>query len=116
MTRKPPVDEEALDRVFKALSASTRREILDLLKDGPRTTGDLSPTSRACDRCAVMQRLGVLNRAGLVIARRKGHRALDHLDVLPIKLIYDRWIGDFYATSAVEFLSALKADLEASPG
>ena len=35
--------------------------------------------------------------------------------MLPIKLIYDRWIGD-YAMSAVEFLSALKADLEASPG
>ena len=110
MSRKPP-DDDTLDRVFKALSSSTRRQILDLLKDGPRTTGDLCADFPALDRCTVMQHLGVLHRAGLVIAQRKGRERWNHLDVLPIKMIHDRWIGE-YAKSAVELLAALKSDLE----
>jgi DNA-binding transcriptional ArsR family regulator len=110
MTGKPPVGD-MFDRVFKALSASTRREILDLLKDGPRTTGDLCDQFPALDRCTVMQHLGVLHRAGLVVAQRRGRQRWNHLDVLPIKLIHDRWISG-YATSAVELLASLKADLE----
>src|SRR6266498_3073876 len=111
MSVKAPVDDTAFDRVFKALSASTRREILDLLKNGTRTTGDLCAQFTALDRCTVMQLLVVLHRAGLVIAQRKGRERWNHLDVLPIKLIHDRWISD-YARSAVDLLASLKTDLE----
>ena len=93
------------DRVFKALASGTRRSILDLLKDGPRTTGDVCARFPALDRCTVMQHLGVLHDAGLVVARRQGRERWNHLDVLPIKLIHDRWIGA-YASSAVELLAA----------
>jgi DNA-binding transcriptional ArsR family regulator len=110
MSAKPPADD-TFDRVFKALSASTRREILGLLKHGPRTTGDLCAHFPALDRCTVMQHLGVLHRAGLVVAQRKGRQRWNHLDVLPIKLIHDRWISS-YATSAVELLATLKVELE----
>jgi len=41
MSAKGTADDETLDLVFKALSNGTRRRILDLLKDHPRTTGDL---------------------------------------------------------------------------
>ena len=58
-----------------------------------------------------MQHLDVLERAGLLVARRKGRERWNHLDVLPIKLIHDRWIGD-YARSAVGLLATLKSDLE----
>jgi DNA-binding transcriptional ArsR family regulator len=105
------IDDEQFDRVFKALSASTRREILDLLKDRPRTTGDLCARFPALDRCTVMQHLGVLHRAGLVVVQRRGRERWNHLDVLPIKLIHDRWIGT-YARSAVDLLANLKSDLE----
>ncbi len=101
--------------MFKALSTRTRRDILDLLKDGPRTTGDLCAHFQALDRCTVMQHLAVLERAGLVVARRVGRERWNHLDVLPIKRIHDRWIGE-YARSAVELLAALQSELEASPG
>ena len=111
MMRNTVAGDETLDRVFKALSNSTRRELLDLLKDGPRTTGDLCARFPALDRCTVMQHLDVLHAAGLVIAQRKGRERWNHLDVLPIKLIHDRWIGD-YARSAVDLLATLKADLE----
>jgi len=107
--------DATFDRVFKALSSGTRRSILDLLKDGPRTTGDLCARFPALDRCTVMQHLGVLQDAGLVIARRKGRERWNHLDVLPIKLIHDRWIGA-YAASAVDLLGTLKSDLESSSG
>jgi DNA-binding transcriptional ArsR family regulator len=110
--RKPELDDEAQDRLFKALGNSTRRSILDLLRDHPRTTGDLCAAFQDLDRCTTMQHLGVLERAGLVIAQRRGRERWNHLDVLPIKLIHDRWIGE-YAHSSVELLATLKAELEA---
>lgn len=109
---KAALDDETYDRVFKALASSTRRRILDLLRDQPRTTGELCAAFPELDRCTTMQHLGVLERAGLVIAQRKGRERWNHLDVLPIKLIHDRWIGD-YARSSVELLATLKASLEA---
>jgi DNA-binding transcriptional ArsR family regulator len=102
------------DRVFKALSAATRRAILDALKDHPRTTGDLCARFPALDRCTVMQHLNVLEAADLVIVRREGRERWNHLNPLPIKHIHDRWIGP-YAAHAVEMLHRLKRDLEAGP-
>ena len=107
-------DDDSFDRIFKALSARTRRQILDLLKDRPRTTGELCAHFPAFDRCTVMQHLGVLENAGLVIAQRKGRERWNHLDVVPIKMIHDRWIGAF-ATAAVELVAAMKSELESAP-
>jgi DNA-binding transcriptional ArsR family regulator len=103
-------DDDTFDRVFTALANRTRREILDLLRDEPRTTGDLCARFPELDRCTTMQHIGVLERAGLVVARRKGRERWNHLDVLPIAHIHDRWIGD-YARSAVQLLAALDAEL-----
>jgi DNA-binding transcriptional ArsR family regulator len=114
MSRKA-VDDESFDRVFKALSSRTRREILDLLKGRPRTTGELCAHFPGLDRCTVMQHLAVLENADLVIAQRKGRERWNHLDVMPIKQIHDRWIGD-YARSAVDLIATLKADLEPASG
>ena len=99
------------DAIFKALANRTRRNLLDRLRDGPRTTGDLCDGMPELDRCTVMQHLGVLQRAGLVVATRRGRERWNHLDVLPIKRIHDRWIGP-YAASAVELLTRLRSDLE----
>jgi DNA-binding transcriptional ArsR family regulator len=99
------------DRVFKALSAAIRRDILDALKDRPQTTGELCARFPALDRCTVMQHLRVLEGADLVIVRREGRERWNHLNPLPIKHIYDRWIGA-YAGRAVEVLERLKTDLE----
>jgi DNA-binding transcriptional ArsR family regulator len=99
------------DAVFKALANRARREILDALRDHPRTTGDLCARLPGLDRCTVMQHLRVLEDAGLVIAQRRGRERWNHLDPVPIKLIHDRWIGP-YARSAVDLLTTLRADLE----
>jgi DNA-binding transcriptional ArsR family regulator len=102
---------EESDRVFKALSASIRRDILDALKDKPQTTGQLCARFPALDRCTVMQHLKVLEGADLVIVKREGRERWNHLNPLPIKHIHDRWIGA-YACRAVEMLDRLKTDLE----
>lgn len=98
------------DSVFKALASPLRRRLLDAMKDGPRTTGDLCEMLTDHDRCTVMQHLKVLENAGLVVARREGRERWNHLDALPIKRIHDRWIGA-YAAHAVDLLARLEEDL-----
>lgn len=99
------------DPVFKALAHYRRREILDLLKDGPKTTGTLCETFADMDRCTVMQHLKVLEDADLVIAKKEGRERWNHLNSLPIKHIYDRWISH-YASHALSIIDRLKGDLE----
>ncbi|WP_438752857.1 ArsR/SmtB family transcription factor [Pararhizobium sp. O133] len=103
--------DEQNDRIFKALAASSRRAMLDRLKDRPQTTGELCQHFPALDRCTVMQHLKVLEEADLIIVRREGRERWNHLNPLPIKDIHDRWIGP-YAAQAVEILARLKDDLE----
>lgn len=103
------------DRIFKALAAATRREMLDALKGQPLTTGDLCARFAQLDRCTVMQHLRVLEAADLVIVQREGRERWNYLNPLPIKHIHDRWIGA-YAAQAVALLDRLKTDLEARPG
>jgi DNA-binding transcriptional ArsR family regulator len=102
---------EADDLVSKALGDSRRRAILDLLRPAPRTTGEIVERFPELDRCTVMQHIGVLERAGLVIARRRGRERWNYLDPIPIKRIHDRWIGR-YAVRAVNLLARLKEVVE----
>jgi DNA-binding transcriptional ArsR family regulator len=100
------------DLIFKALADARRREMLDLLKDAPRTTGELCEHFGASlDRCTVMQHIGVLERAELIITRREGRKRWNYLNAAPIRDIYDRWIST-YAEHSVELLARLKRDLE----
>ena len=100
------------DQLFKALADARRREILDLLKVAPRTTGELCDRFAAeLDRCTVMQHIGVLERAGLVISHRQGRVRWNYLNAAPVKEIHDRWISP-YAASAVALLSRMKQDME----
>lgn len=103
--------EDKNDLIFKALGHHSRRKIVDLLKLEPRTTGMLCDLLPELDRCTVMQHLGVLEQAGLVIAERRGRERWNHLDALPIHAIHERWIGP-YATYAVSMLSKLKGQVE----
>ena len=83
------MDEEA---VFRALSSRWRRKILDLLAEGPRSTGEIAGELAQLSRYAVMQHLGVLERAGLVLTRKEGRRRLNHLNAVPIQQVYERWV------------------------
>lgn len=102
--------EEELDPVFKALANATRRRMLDALRDNPLTTGELCTRFPDLNRCTVMQHVGVLEAADLVIAVRRGRVRWNHLNPLPIKALHDRWIGP-YAAKAVDMLAQMEADL-----
>ena len=106
--------EDDLDRVFKALANPVRRSICDELRLRPLTTSQLCLCFPELDRCTVMQHLGALERAGLVVPVRKGRERFNHLDAMPIQAIHERWIGP-HAAAAAAGLLRLKGDLETQP-
>jgi DNA-binding transcriptional ArsR family regulator len=103
--------EEKYDLILKALSDARRRKMLDLVKGKPRTTGDLCEHFNKLDRCTVMQHLGVLERADLIIVKRKGRHRWNYINPLPIKEIHDRWING-YASGAIDLLDRMKREIE----
>ena len=86
---------DALDPVWKALSDSTRRSILDLLRDGPKRTTDIVNAFPALSRFGVMKHLDVLKEAQLVIAERDGRTVINRLNAVPLRRIYERWVSQF---------------------
>jgi DNA-binding transcriptional ArsR family regulator len=105
--------EYELDRVFKALANTVRREICDALKLRPLTTKQLCDAFHELDRCTVMQHLKVLEEAGLVVPVRKGRERFNYLDAMPIQAIHERWIGP-HAAGAAAGLLRLKRELESA--
>ena len=97
--------------VWDALANESRRQILDMLKDKPQTTGEIAIQFKNLDRCTVMLHLNILVEAGLVIAKREGKFRWNYLNVEPIQRIYERWLSD-YAQPAAALLTRLKDDLE----
>ncbi|HEX5630759.1 MAG TPA: metalloregulator ArsR/SmtB family transcription factor [Acidimicrobiia bacterium] len=93
------------DAVFRALGNPTRRSILDRLRSGPLTTGDLAAAHPDLSRFAVMQHLGVLTTAGLVVVRRRGRQRFNHLNAVPLRRVYERWVGTIAGASAEELLA-----------
>lgn len=87
-----------LDPVWKALSDPTRRQILDVLREGPQSTGALCARFSDLSRFGVMKHLDALEAAQLVVVRREGRNRWNHLNVIPIAQIYDRWIRPYEAT------------------
>ena len=100
-----------MERVWKALASDVRREILDLLRDGPRTTGALASEFPKLTRFAVMQHLRVLEGAELVIPRREGRERYNYLNPVPIQQLYDRWVAR-YMKPWTEALVSLQTTLE----
>ena len=82
------------DRVWTALADGSRRQILDLLRGGPLTTGELCGHFEVT-RFAVMKHLKVLEGAGLVLVERRGRERRNHLNPVPLQAIYRRWIRPF---------------------
>lgn len=102
------------DAVWRALSNPIRRDLLDRLVDGPLTTGDLVATQPELSRFAVMQHLGVLTDAGLVLVRREGRRRLNYLNAVPVQQVCERWVSGLAGGSA-RAATALKRHVESNP-
>ena len=96
--------------IWKALADPTRREILDLLTLGPRTTGRVVE-SFAISRIAVMKHLATLRRAGLVVGRKRGRERWHYVNFMPLQQVYERWLDPPSAQWAAG-LSSLKRHIE----
>ena len=111
MSKRQPDDA----RVWRALSDSTRRQILDALRDGRETTGDLCAMFPDLGRTTVMKHLDLLASAGLVVVRREGRLRWNHLNPVPIEQIYRRWIRPYVEMKA-RALVGLKQHVEGKKG
>jgi DNA-binding transcriptional ArsR family regulator len=96
--------QDRLDLVWKALSDPTRRAILDLLRDRPRTTTELVDAFSHITRFGVMKHLDVLREAHLVQTREEGRQRVNSLNVVPIRQIYERWVSPFHELWSSELL------------
>jgi len=90
--------------VWRALADPTRRSLLDLLRDEPRTTGELAAAFPDVTRFAVMKHLGVLVDAGLVVVTRRGRERWNHLNAVPLRQAYERWMAPYAERAAVTAL------------
>jgi DNA-binding transcriptional ArsR family regulator len=93
------------DQVWKALSDPTRRQIIDRLALGPRTTGELcaqfAPEERgSLARTTVMKHLDVLVAAHLVLIRREGRTRWNYINPAPLQRILDQWLSRTTQASA----------------
>ena len=90
-------NEDELSRLWKALADPTRRAILDLLRERPRTTGDIARAFPSTTRFATMKHLTGLTEAGLVVTRKQGRERWNHLNALPLQELYERWMRPYEA-------------------
>ncbi len=100
-----------MDDVFRALADPTRRSLLDELfrKDGQALSA--LEQGLPMTRFGVMKHLKLLEKAGLVVTKRRGREKLHFLNAVPIRLIHDRWVSK-YTEPWVAALSGLKHKLE----
>ena len=100
-----------VDSVFKALADSSRRLLLDRLRD--RNGQTLTELCEHVDmsRQAVTKHLLLLEAADLVVTVWHGREKLHYLNPVPISEIYERWIGK-YERQRVRALNDLKRALE----
>jgi ArsR family transcriptional regulator len=77
-----------MDREFRALSDPTRRDILRLLRDGPRTSGEIAQHFDAAWP-TVSRHLAVLREARLVASTRMGQQIVYELDMTVVQEVVE---------------------------
>ena len=106
-----PGESSGDDAVWRALGNPQRRRLLDLLRGGPRTTGELCEAFPH-SRFAVMKHLRILEEAELVLVERRGRERYNHINPVPIRRISRRWIRPIESRAA-DMLSRIKTIAEA---
>ena len=96
--------------VWKALSDPTRRTVLHLLRDGPKTTGEIAKHFDQT-RFAIMKHLAVLESAGLLKVERRGRERWNYLNAATLEAALRDWVTPFQKEWATR-LNRLKTLLE----
>lgn len=85
----------AMDAALHALADSSRRTVLEILRDHPATAGELAEALPIA-RPGVSRHLRVLREAGLVDVRQEAQRRIYSLHPEPLAEV-DAWLADYRA-------------------
>ena len=69
-----------MSEVFKALADPTRRRVLELLKQGPLSAGDLASAFEV-SKPTMSAHFAVLREAGLIASEKRGKSVVYHLEM-----------------------------------
>jgi DNA-binding transcriptional ArsR family regulator len=92
------VNDDALDRIFKALGDPARRRIIDRLRERPEQSlfeicaHLIAEDGMTLSRQAVTQHLDMLQKAGLVHVEWSGRTKLHSLDPDPMREAVNLWL------------------------
>jgi len=100
------------DAAFHALADSTRRAILDLLRNGSQPAGQIA-RSFPVSRPAISKHLRLLRRANLVRGERSGRHRFYRVNPQPLKAV-DQWLEKYRVYWSGK-LTSLKAFVESGP-
>jgi ArsR family transcriptional regulator, arsenate/arsenite/antimonite-responsive transcriptional repressor len=84
-----------MNDVFRALSDPTRREILELLRSGPRTSGEIADKFKT-SWATISRHLSVLKDAELILAERDGQHIVYELNTTVFQDVVEhliKWLG-----------------------
>src|SRR5262245_2080243 len=81
---------------FRALSAPTRRKVLELLRASRAiSAGEIASRFPNVSRPAIARHLRVLKHAGLVHAKAAGREQIYTLDSEPLRRLQSEWLAQF---------------------
>lgn len=75
--------------IFKALSDPTRRQVLQLLRDGPMSAGELADHFDV-SKPTMSAHFAVLREANLIVAEKDGKSVIYHLQ---LSVLEEAWMG-----------------------
>jgi ArsR family transcriptional regulator, arsenate/arsenite/antimonite-responsive transcriptional repressor len=84
-----------MNDVFRALSDPTRREILELLRSGPRTSGEIADKF-STSWATISRHLSVLKDAELILVERNGQHMVYELNTTVFQEVVEnliKWLG-----------------------
>jgi DNA-binding transcriptional ArsR family regulator len=81
-----------MNTLFRALADPTRRKILDLLREKPRTSGEIAAAFPATWP-TISRHLAVLREAGFIIAAREGQHIRYELDSSVVQDLVQHLLG-----------------------
>ena len=99
-----PEDTET-DAVFAALAHTSRRRMLDHVRDSPGITVGALAAKFDTSRITVLNHLSVLTDAGLILSEKDGRTRKLFLNAAPLHAIQRRWIDAYGAYWAEQTLT-----------
>lgn len=100
---------------YAAIADSTRREILDLLREeGPPLAGDIAARFKDASRPGISRHLRVLKECGVVSSRKEGKKQHYSLCPKPLLALREGWLARF-SEGQTKSLARLRKRVESSP-